>query len=138
MNVKPLQHVPQERLITLYARPCELPALHAAVEFHIRLLEQYADPSEVREQMIETLRGFEHRYEAQLREFRESRKRTSPRSLLIEVSATMEELLAFGSAVLLYVGHWESTGRMVGIRRKTLNPIFAFQQRYIDSLPTHP
>ena len=129
-------HTP-EPLITLQARPCELPALEAAVTGYIRLVEATVPPSPERAELIGCLRSFQRRYQPSLRTA-QLMQQTSQQPLqtpLLPVPATVCELLAFGSAVIGYIRLLKTTVQPCALRTEVINHLLTFEKRYIDSLP---
>ena len=124
-----------EPLETLYALPCELPAIEEAVESCIRLIEATVPLSPEREEVLSVLRSFQQRYQEPLRVLEVMQIPLSQQNTLIPLQATQYELIAFATAVLGYLQLLERTGALSVERNESLRHLLTFQKRYIDGLP---
>lgn len=125
-----------EPLETLYALPCELPAIEEAVASCIRLIEAAVPLSPEREEVLSVLRSFQQRYQEPLRVLEVTQMPLSQPNNLIPLQATHNEMIAFAMAVLAYLQLLERTGALSTERNESLRHLLTFQKRYIDCLPS--
>ena len=120
-----------EPIMTVYAQPCELPAVDAAVVSYLSLIEATVPDTAVRAHVMSKLRSLQQRYQALLQPTHNSRQPAN----LIPLRVTAYELMAFGTAVLGY-------RRMLEVAvppeeyMEVMAHLHRFQQRYVDALPS--